>query len=109
MDPLFVWTLILLLTLISFASRASFILMFSRVSLPRGVQRGLRFVPAAVFTALAVPDICVRAGVLQLGLSNPKAAAAAVAALVAWKTRNTLVTILAGMAALHLLRLAALG
>ena len=109
MDTAFVWTLIALLTAISFASRASFILLFSDVTLPRGVQKGLRFVPAAVFTALAVPDAFVRSGAIQLGLSNPKAAAALIAALVAWKTRNTLVTILAGMAALHLLRLAAIG
>ena len=109
MDPLVVWTLIALLTAISFASRASFILLFAHVTLPRGVQKGLRFVPAAVFTALAVPDIFVRSGTAQLGLSNPNAAAALIAAFVAWKTRNTLITILAGMAALHLLRIAAVG
>lgn len=101
--------MIALLTAISFATRASFILWFSRATLPRLVQKGLRFVPAAVFTALAVPDIFLRAGGIQLGLSNPKAAAALVAALVAWKTRNTLLTILSGMTALHLLRLAVLG
>jgi branched-subunit amino acid transport protein len=109
MDSLYIWTLIALLAAISFASRASFILLFSRVTLPRSVHKGLRFVPAAVFTALAVPDIFVRSGLIQLGPSNPKAAAALIAALVAWKTRNTLITILAGMAVLHLLRLAAIG
>ena len=95
------------MTLLTFAG--TMILLFSHVSLPRIVQKGLRFVPAAVFTALVVPDIFVRSGAIQLGLSNPKAAAALVAALVAWKTRNTLLTILSGMAALHLLRLAVIG
>jgi len=109
MDSLFVWTMIALLTAISFATRASFILLFPRVTLPRSIQMGLRLVPAAVFTALAVPDLFVHSGVIQLGLSNPKAAAAMTAALVAWKTRNTLLTILAGMAALHLLRVVGLG
>jgi branched-subunit amino acid transport protein len=109
MDSVFVWTLIALLAAISFASRASFILLFSHVTLPSSLQKGLRFVPAAVFTALAAPDIFVRSGAIELGLSNPKAAAAMVAMLVAWRTRNTLLTILSGMVALHLLRLAVLG
>ncbi|MCX7144280.1 MAG: AzlD domain-containing protein [Proteobacteria bacterium] len=109
MEPAFVWTLIALLTVISYASRASFILLLSNVTLSRRIQQGLRFVPASVFTALAVPDIFVRSGTIELGLSNPRAAAAMVAALVAWKTRNTLLTILLGMAVVHLLRLAVLG
>ena len=109
MDTTFVWALIAVLTLISFVSRASFILLLPRVTLPRGVQRGLRFVPAAVFTALIAPDVFLSSGALDLGPSNPKAAAAVLAGAVAWRTRNTLATILAGMAALHLLRIALLG
>ncbi len=109
MDTSFVWALIAVLTVISFVSRASFILLFPRVALPHGVQRGLRFVPAAVFTALITPDVFLSSGALDLGPSNPKAAAAVIAAAVAWKTRNTLATIVAGMAALHLLRIAVLG
>ncbi len=109
MDTTFVWALIAMLTAIGFVSRASFILLFPRITLPRGVQRGLRFVPAAVFTALIAPDVFLSSGALELGSSNPKAAAALIAGAVAWRTRNTLATILAGMAALHLLRTALLG
>jgi branched-subunit amino acid transport protein len=109
MDPVFVWTLIALLTVISYASRASFIVLLSRLTLPRGIQKGLRFVPASVFTALAVPDLFIRSGAIDLGLTNPKAAAAMAAGIVAWKSRNTLLTILAGMSVLHLLRLMVLG
>ncbi len=57
MDTSFVWALIAVLTVISFVSRASFILLFPRVALPHGVQRVLRFVPAAVFTALISSDV----------------------------------------------------
>lgn len=109
MDTLTVWTLILMLTVISFASRASFVLLFARVALPHLVQRALHFVPVAVFPALVVPDIFLNSGVIDLGPSNLKAAAAILAGLVAWKTHNTLATIVVGMAALHLLRLAILG
>lgn len=109
MDANTAWTLILLLSVISFATRAWFLLLFARLTLPRGMQQGLRFVPAAVFTALLAPDILARSGSIELGLSNPEASAALVAGLVAWKTRNTLATILAGMIALHLLRQLILG
>ncbi len=109
MDTTFVWALIAVLTVVSFVSRASFILLFPRVTLPRGIQRGLRFVPAAVFTALIAPDVFLNSGALDLGPANPKAAAAVLAGVVAWRTHNTLATILAGMVALHLLRIALLG
>jgi branched-subunit amino acid transport protein len=102
MDTLTAWALIAGLTATSIGTRGSFILFFARLEVPRAVQRGLRFVPAAVFTALLVPAVAFADGSLSLGLGNAKLVAALVAAPVAWWTRNTIVTILAGMAALHL-------
>jgi branched-subunit amino acid transport protein len=55
-----------------------------------------------VFAALVVPDIAFAGGTLALGLDNSKLLAALVAGPVAWRTRSTLPTIVAGMAALHL-------
>jgi branched-subunit amino acid transport protein len=57
---------------------------------------------AAVFAALVVPDIAFAGGVLGLGIDNPKLVAALVAGPVAWRTRNTLATIVTGMVTLHL-------
>ncbi len=102
MDPLTTWLLILGIAATSFATRGSFILFLARLPIPPPVQRGLRFVPAAVFAALVIPDIAFAGGVLRLGMDNPKLLAALVAGPVAWRTRNTLATILAGMGALHL-------
>jgi branched-subunit amino acid transport protein len=102
MDPLTVWLLIAGLAVTSFVPRGSFILFLARLPLPGTVQRALRFVPAAVFAALVVPDIALAGGTLKIGLDNPKLVAALVAGPVAWRTRNTLATIVAGMAALHL-------
>jgi branched-subunit amino acid transport protein len=102
MDPLTAWVLIAGLAVTSFVPRGSFILFLDRLPLPPAVQRALRFVPAAVFAALVVPDIAFASGAIRLGLDNPKLIAALVAGPVAWRTRNTLATIVAGMAALHL-------
>ncbi len=65
-------------------------------------SRALRFVPPAAFAALVSPELV--GGAAARALLNPRLAAAAVAALVAWKTRNVLLTIASGMAALHLIQ-----
>lgn len=100
MDALTAWVLILGLAATSLGARGSFILFLTRFEVPRPVQRALRFVPAAVFTALLVPELVFAGGTLRLGLDNAKLLAALVAAPVAWRTRSTTATILVGMAAL---------
>ena len=102
MDALTAWVLILGLAATSLGARGSFILFLTRFEVPRPVQRALRFVPAAVFTALLVPELVFAGGTLRLGLDNAKLLAALVAAPVAWRTRSTTATILVGMAALLL-------
>jgi branched-subunit amino acid transport protein len=100
MDALTAWVLILGLAATSLGARGSFILFLTRFEVPRPVQRVLRFVPAAVFTALLVPELVFAGGTLRLGLDNPKLLAALLAAPVAWRTHSTTATILVGMAAL---------
>jgi len=100
MDALTAWVLILGLAATSLGARGSFILFLTRFEVPRPVQRALRFVPAAVFTALLVPELVFAGGTLRIGLENPKLLAALVAAPVAWRTRSTTATILVGMAVL---------
>jgi branched-subunit amino acid transport protein len=102
MDALTAWLLTAGLAATSVGTRGSFILFFARLEVPRAVQRGLRFVPAAVFTALLVPAVAFADGSLSLGFDNTKLVAALVAAPVAWWTRNTIATIAVGMAALLL-------
>lgn len=104
MDTLTALVLTGLLAITSFVPRASFILWLHRVKLPITVQRALRFVPAAVFTALFVPELVFAGGTLDIGLHNAKLVAGCAAIGVAVVVRNPLATILAGMAALHLAR-----
>ncbi len=95
------WLLIAGLALTSFVPRASFILLFSRWNVPEPLQRALRYVPAAVFSAILVPELVLTAGSVHLGLDNPRLLAGSLAGAVAWRTRNTLLTIVTGMLALH--------
>ena len=94
--------LILGLALTSFLPRASFILLLARWPVPAPLQRALRYVPAAVFSAILVPELVLSEGALHIGLDNPRLLAGILAGAIAWRTRNTLVTIVAGMLALHL-------
>jgi len=96
------WLLIAGLALTSFLPRASFILLFARWPVPAPLQRALRYVPAAVFSAILVPALVLTDGSVHVGLDNPRLLAGILAGAIAWRTRNTLVTIVIGMLALHL-------
>jgi branched-subunit amino acid transport protein len=95
------WLLILGLALTSFIPRASFITLFARWPVPALVRRAVRYVPAAVFSAILVPELVLTSGAVHLGLDNPRLLAGVLAGAIAWRTRNTLLTIVAGMLALH--------
>jgi branched-subunit amino acid transport protein len=71
--------------------------------LPETLRRALRFVPPAVLSAIVLPELVIRTGQFDVSLTNFRLLAGIVAILVAWKTRNTLLTILAGMVALLIL------
>jgi len=90
--------------LLTFGTRLSFIVLEGRVETPPLFVRALRFVPAAVLSALILPDLFAKGGVLRLDPHNPRLWAGAVAALVAFRTRNVLLTIAVGMASLWLLQ-----
>jgi branched-subunit amino acid transport protein len=81
--------------------RASFLLLPERIALPGLLRRSLRYVPAAVLTAIWAPELLVAEGSLNLSLDNTRLAAGLIAILVAWRLRNTFATIVAGLAALH--------
>lgn len=99
-----VWSAILMIGAVTFAYRLSFIVLFDRLSVPDWLRRGLRFVPIAALSAIILPELVVRAGVLNLSPLNPRMLAGLVAMAVAVKTRNVLATIIVGMLALWLLQ-----
>ena len=69
---------------------------------PSLFRRWLRYVPPAVLAALIVPPVLAPGGRIELGLP---VWATLVAALVAWRTRSAVWTILSGMAVFWVLRM----
>lgn len=91
------------MVLVTYATRYTMIGLLAGSSLPLWARRWLQLVPAAVFTAIVVPAILAPQGYIDLSLSNHYAWAGLICALVAWRTKHTVATILIGMAAFWLL------
>lgn len=98
------WLTIVAIGILTFAIRLSFIALSGTLHLPVAIERALQFVPVAALTAIIVPELVLPGGNLDLSLGNARLIAGIVAILVAWRTRNALLTILAGMLTLWLLR-----
>jgi len=96
------WLAILGMALVTMALRASFLLLPEGVPLPPLVRRALRYVPAAVLTAIWTPELVMHGGTPDLSLANARLLAGIVAIAVAWRFRLTYVTLGIGMLALHL-------
>ncbi len=96
-----IWLVLAGMALVTYFLRASFLLLPERVDTPPLLRRALRYVPAAVLTAIWAPELLLQNQVLHLALENERLLAGLVAIAVAWRWRLTSVTIAAGLAALH--------
>ena len=104
-DPTVVWGVVLVIGVLTFAIRFSFIYLFGRLdSVPPWLSRSLRYVPPAVFAALVLPSLLTVRPTLTATLVDDRLLAGAFAAVVAWRTESILATIVAGMGALWALR-----
>jgi branched-subunit amino acid transport protein len=99
-----IWLVMLLGGLITFGMRFSLIYLFGRFEVPETIRKALRYVPPAVLSAIIFPELFLRDGILNLSFDNYRLLAGLVAVLVAWFSKNTLITIIAGMIALFLLQ-----
>ena len=107
LGPTALWLVIFAAGLGTYALRVSFVALFGRLDdVPPNVERALRFVPAAVLSALVVPPFVLADGQLALSPANPELVAGVLAALVAWRTEDILATLVAGVGALWLLNFA---
>jgi branched-subunit amino acid transport protein len=100
MSPAQIWWLIAAMAVITYALRAVFPLLQDRLERPRWLERALRYVPAAVLAAIVTPAVLQPGSGAPIGDTAIRIAAALLAALVAWRSRSVLVTIVIGMAAL---------
>jgi branched-subunit amino acid transport protein len=109
MSTLTLWITILGAGAVTFALRFSFIALLGRIEIPPFFGRALRFVPAAVLTAVVIPLLFYADGALDASLGNERVLAGLVAVLIAWRTRNVLFTLGGGMATLWVLQALGIG
>lgn len=86
------------MVLVTFGVRYPVLALVSRLTLPAPLLEALKFIPPAVLTAIIAPAVLQPQGHMDLGLGNAYLYAAIAAALIAWRTKNLLLTIVLGMA-----------
>ena len=91
------WALTLAgMVVVTYGIRLSFLVFGHSVKFPFWLERALRYVPAAVLTALIVPMALAPQGAIDLSLHNAYLPGAIAAIAVALWTRQTLAAILGG-------------
>ena len=109
MNTITLWLTIAGAAAATFALRLSFIVLLGRIEVPPFLERALRYVPAAVLTAVVIPLLFYQEGALDVSLGNERLLAGLLAALIAWRTRNVLLTLGGGMAMLWTLQAVGIG
>ena len=90
--------LIVGMMLVTLLARYPLLVIVGRVQLPQRIFRALRYVPVAVLVAIIVPAMLMPDGEnLALHPSNAYLVGGIVAALVGWRFKNLLLTIVVGM------------
>ena len=84
------------MVVVTYGIRLSFLVFGHGVSFPSWLERALRYVPAAVLTALIVPMAMAPQGTVDLSEANAYLPGAIVAAAVAFFSRQTLTAIVSG-------------
>lgn len=94
------WLVIVGAGVVTFLTRASFIVFADPHKFPHAFRVALAFVPAAVLAAIVVPGLAMPHGTLDFTPANPRLLAGLAAVAVAIRVKNPLACIVAGMAAL---------
>ena len=92
------------MALVTFTPRYGVLALLGRVEMPKPLFKALRFVPVAVLSAIIVPDLLLKDNNLYFAPQNSFLVAGIVGAVVSWRTKNLLLTIVVGMAAFLLWR-----
>ena len=93
------------MTAVTFLVRYGFFALGERVAFPPVVKRALRYVPAAVLTAIVVPMVLLPDGAhWQLGWHNAWLLGALATGLIAWRFNHLLASIAGGMTVFFLCR-----
>jgi branched-subunit amino acid transport protein len=90
---------VLVLAAVTYFTRISMIALLGRVHMSQRLDRLLKLTIPAVFTAIVLPNVLTRNGLVHITLADPRPFAALAALAIALKTRSMLWTIVGGMLA----------
>ena len=77
---------------VTFLVRWPVLALVSRINLPRPVLDSMKFIPPAVLTAIVVPAMLMPAGSLEIDIANAYLVAGMAAGIIAFRTRNLLLS-----------------
>lgn len=100
-----VWLVFIIGGLGTYLMRLSFFALGTKVALPHWARRALKYVAPAVFAAIVAPPILGDDGLSGVAEPNPRLLAAALAGIVAYRTRNITSVLVVGMVTLWTLQL----
>jgi branched-subunit amino acid transport protein len=92
------------MALVTIAVRYPVLALVGRINLPEPILRALRFVPPSILAAIIVPELLYRDERIYVAADNSFLVAGIFAGLVAWRSKNLLLTIVLGMLALWVWR-----
>jgi branched-subunit amino acid transport protein len=101
-----IWVAIVVTGLLTYALRISLIGLVGKRDIPASFRQVLRFVPVTVLPAIIGQELLLQDGTPDVSLQNVRLLAGVAAILVAWYTKNTVLTIVVGMGVLWLLQAA---
>ncbi|HLY25030.1 MAG TPA: AzlD domain-containing protein [Aggregatilineales bacterium] len=88
------------MALVTFAVRYPVLALVGKIQMPEPVFRALKYVPPAVLTAIIIPGTLFKNDQITVSYTNDFLVAGIISAIVAWRSKNLLLTIVIGMATL---------
>lgn len=104
MNDVQIWITILLAALVTFLLRYVPMKLLEKQRLAPWLERALRYVPAATLSGLVFPALLLQNNQLALSLVNDRLMAGLLAIVIAYSSRNAILTIAGGLVALWLLQ-----
>lgn len=96
--------LFFLMGLVTYLTRASFLVFSKKIRMPEVISRSLKYIPPAILATLIFPGILIPNGKLQLAFTNVYIWAAAITVGTILITRNSIASIVLGIASLVFFR-----
>lgn len=98
MNELYLWSVILAISLATMVTRSTLHVLGERVKLPAAIESALRFAPACALAAIVASDLAYTGDALDLSIGNARLLAGLGAVAIQLATRSMAATIGGGMA-----------